>query len=380
MSEINNLVEYKKALLNLNDQDIEIDDRIKKTEKKIDYCIEILHRTPKLLEELDQQFEEKTGLNSLDISILFLASGLQIIRQFYFSSSMKRVSDSEAAKNTKGHYKESSDRAHRLYNPTLDQVICNPVPFDVIDGSTGQLGGSGKFGHRGKTLGHDPLLGLIFGTANIATSTVTLTDFSSYHVKTGNRGDRFYQHASTNRIFKEMAKKMKDKEGLIIVAESLRKEIVHLKSDLNTANSLPIPIVNTINPIYASNLSKMGLDCFNIVKIGRYVASAEMTFLINRMISILHGLFFTGHCEMDMKLYQVKTKKIVNYSNIISSMTNILKTYITQDLSQLDIGGISAAVYTVITNKKYIQDVKNEFIFGSYKSIFLNESFLDDDL
>ena len=33
-----------------------------------------------------------------------------------------------------------------------------------------------------------------------------------------------------------------------------------------------------------------------------------------------------------------------------------------------------------MTNKKYIEDVKNEFIFGSYKSIFLNESFLDVEL
>lgn len=83
---------------------------------------------------------------------------------------------------------------------------------------------------------------------------------------------------------------------------------------------------------------------------------------------------------MELKLYQVKTKKIINYSNMICSMTNILKTYITRDFSQLDIGGISAAVYTIITNKKYIEDVKNEFIFGSYKSIFLNESFLDEEL
>lgn len=234
----------------------------------------------------------KKVLNSLDVSILFLASGLQLIRQFYFSSSMKRVSDSEAAKNTKGHNKESSNRVHRLYNPTLEQVISNPVPFDVIHGSTGHLGGAGKFGHRGKTLGHDPLLGLIFCTANIATSTVTLTDFSLYHVKTGNRGDRFYQRASTRRIFKEVSKKVKDKEGILIVVESLRKEIVHLKSDLNTVNSLPVPIVNTINPIYASNLSKMGFDAFNVVKIGRYAASAEMTFFINTIISLLHGLFY----------------------------------------------------------------------------------------
>ena len=33
--------------------------------------------------------------------------------------------------------------------------------------------------HRYKTLGHDPLVGLIVGTSNIATSTLCVNDFAS---------------------------------------------------------------------------------------------------------------------------------------------------------------------------------------------------------
>lgn len=39
-------------------------------------------------------------------------------------------------------------------------------------------------GHRVTAIGHDPLLGLIFGTANIATSTLTNAHFDSFHIYT----------------------------------------------------------------------------------------------------------------------------------------------------------------------------------------------------
>ena len=52
----------------------------------------------------------------------------------------------------------------------LDEIITNPVPFDANVGANGALSGGGKMGHRVTAIGHDPLLGLIFGTANIATN------------------------------------------------------------------------------------------------------------------------------------------------------------------------------------------------------------------
>ena len=39
-------------------------------------------------------------------------------------------------------------------------------------------------GHRVTAIGHDPILGLIFGTANIATATLTNNRFQSYHIGT----------------------------------------------------------------------------------------------------------------------------------------------------------------------------------------------------
>ena len=55
------------------------------------------------------------------------------------------------------------------------------VPYDALNYSenySGESHGLSGNNHRYKALGHDPLAGLIVGTANIATNTLTVNDFS----------------------------------------------------------------------------------------------------------------------------------------------------------------------------------------------------------
>lgn len=142
----------------------------------------VAENTRVILDDLDKQFCEKTGLNSEEVALMFFAVGLQIARQYLLTKFPKRLSDKEAAKKVKGKKEEHSNRKHRYYNPSLEEIKSNPVPFDANIGSNGNLKGGGKMGHRVTTLGHDPILGLIFGTANIATSTLTTSSFLSFHI------------------------------------------------------------------------------------------------------------------------------------------------------------------------------------------------------
>ena len=145
--------------------------------------IGILQNTQEILDDLDRQFCEQTGLNGTDIAILFLAIGLQIARQYLLTKFPIRLDDQVAAQTTFGHLEEHSNRHHRLYNPSLEEIISNPVPFDANVKANGALSGGGYMGHRVTAIGHDPLLGLIFGTANIATSTLTNAHFDSFHIR-----------------------------------------------------------------------------------------------------------------------------------------------------------------------------------------------------
>ena len=43
------------------------------------------------------------------------------------------------------------------------------------------------------------------------------------------------------------------------------KEAIHLKSDIGTANSLPIPVISVFSPELASSLANYGFDMANIL-------------------------------------------------------------------------------------------------------------------
>lgn len=337
--------------------------------------IGVLQNTREILDDLDRQFREKTGLNGTDTAILFLAIGLQIVRQYLLTKFPIRLDDQIAAKNTFGHIKEHSDRRHRLYNPSIEEIISNPVPFDANVGANGALSGGGYMGHRVTAIGHDPILGLIFGTANIATSTLTTANFDSFHIYTGNLArDEFRQRARTELVISHTMNKLLAGgiEGKQIVAVSLMKEIIHLRSDLNTSHSLPLPVVSVINPQFASRLASYGLDMANVLAVVKQAAYATM---INALIAMFHGMFSDATTEIEQKLYEVKTRKILSYSNAVASSSNLAVAAITRDFCLLDLGGLAVTIYRLITDAKFIRQVKEEFIFGNYRSLIIGNDY-----
>ena len=244
-----------------------------------------------ILDSYELEFTRKTGLTKIDWGFLFVATAMQICRQYLLTSFADRINDQDAAKRVKGGKKEHSDRSHRYYQPSLNEIITNPVPFDANVGSNGALTGGGYFGHRGRTLGHDPLLGLVFGTANIATSTLTTTTFESYHITTGARKnggtqDVFGNHADTFKVLMRTYDKIANEgmDGRAKVSASLVKEVVHLKSDIGSIKGLPLPIVEVFSADLASDLAKWGFDSTNLVTVGKQVA---FSVLINQLISLV---------------------------------------------------------------------------------------------
>lgn len=332
-----------------------------------------LSRTRETLDDLDERFKRETGLTDTDIVFLFTAIGLQVARQYLLTRFPQRLDDQTSAKSTWGHREEHSDRHHRYYSPSLNEIITNPVPFDANVGANGALSGGGMMGHRATALGHDPLLGLIFGTANIATSTLTTSSLESYHIYTNDsKRDFFQNHARTDLVLSYTLDKLLNQgiEGKNIVAVSLMKEIVHLNSDLNTTRSLPLPFISVISPLAASKLASYGFDMSNVVTVGKQVS---YSILINFLIAMIHRLFCESEGEMGQKLYEVRTRKILSYSNLIATSSNALIVSFTGDLSKLDIGGAAVTIYRLITDSKFIKEVKHEFIFGSYRSIITGD-------
>ncbi len=333
----------------------------------------VVENTYGILDDLDGQFCRKTGLNKTDMVFLFIAIGLQIVRQYLLTKFPQRLDDQTAAKNILGHGEEHSNRLHRYYKPSLNEIITNPVPFDANIGANGALSGGGKMGHRVTAIGHDSLLGLIFGTANIATATLTTSSFESYHIYTNeNKRDYFKNRARTDLVLSHTVDKMINQgiEGKIIVATSLVKEIIHLKSDINTKHSLPLPGISAINPKLASELAEYGFDMANVINVGK---QASYSMLINSMIAMIHMMFCDSNDKMEKKLFKIRTKKILSYSNLVASSSNLAVIAMTKDMKLLDLGGLAVTIYRLITDAKFIRQIKEEFIFGSYKDMIMGD-------
>ena len=372
-----------------------------------------------IITDIDKQFEEKTKLTKVDIGFLFFATALQIARQFLQPKLTFRTDDTKAAEPFKQkeadkfgtlsdeEKEELKKTHHQWYNPSLKEVMFNKVPFDI------QFGG-GKEGfdifslpkevtdlyksvspkgmrHRTATLGHDPILGWIFGTANIATATLTTWKLASYHVKYGpNAGGvicpKIVNKANTPKMFEHIKKKLSNKniEDKVILATALIREAIHLKSDLYSFASLPIPLATLKSPKFAEHLASFGLDMANIGNITTIGEQAMLAALVNTIVSMIHGLV---NCEDDdnynFRLIETRTRKILKYSNVLASSSNIIYVAIkavpnmvaaaplgpgamilgaAPALRDLDLGGLLVTLYRIVTDTIFIQKVKKEFL------------------
>lgn len=322
-----------------------------------------------------EDFANKTKLNKIDLGFLFTATALQCVRQYFLTPFRERVDDQTAAKNTDGKIEEHSNRTHKYYTPSIEEVISNPVPFDANIGADGALKGGGLFGHRGATPGHDPILGYIFGTANIATSTLTNYNMQSYHIKTGNNGrDEFKENANTLKVFQSVGDKLKSSDpryGRTVVGAALAKEFIHLKSDIGSKKSLPVPVIGTLDPSLASDLAEYGIDAANIMD---FCKQAAFSILINTIISMMHGLYgsFWGETKLEegKKLHLVRTRKILLYSNLIATSSNILATALNEQWKYFDLGGLAVTLYRIWSDTNFIYKIKLEYLNNNVSKIY----------
>lgn len=308
------------------------------------------------VDEINAEFKEKTGLEGRDVAFLAVAIALQCARQYVLDPWLKKLRLAAGSGDEKGH---KANKEAGWYYVDTDKILTNRVPFDVQQyGDNASIKGFLKGGdHRLKTLGHDPILGWIFGTANIMTGTVTRNDFVSAHVKCINNQNKIYSRADTVRVFSSVGERVFQEglDGKIALGCAIAREGMHLASDVTTKRSLPIPLVGSLDPELGKKLAHYGIDT---VSVG---TEAALSSLINMIIAMVHRLYFDGEAE-DEKFYEVKTRKILLYSNLIASTSNVIASVLTERYDLLDVGGLLVTISRLITDLRFICRVKDEFV------------------
>ena len=188
------------------DDDIILEDLLSKEE--FNYCIEDVRR-------INEEFSQKTSIwNKRDLSFLAIAVGLQtarwIILQELFGDlgadnrgerESSGSGDKRKKKENNDYNKRHSDRENIRSDkdyPTWRDIVFGQYrrvdggkssgvcPYDAQSGGPVGFEDGGRGSHRVHTLGHDPLLGWIFGTANLMTCSISLTkkfNFANHRVE-----------------------------------------------------------------------------------------------------------------------------------------------------------------------------------------------------
>lgn len=153
------------------------------------------------------------------------------------------------------------------------------VPYDAQDNRHTKIHveGLSAYYHRLLQLGHDPLLGFVFGVADILTGRMTTID-------------------KTGKIVSQVIDNYADRRETNVFA-ALAKQVIHLKTDVTTSMGLPVPL----------------MSLFNLLQFGS-VGEEEQT-----IAEIVQGMYYEGYdfihfCSMSIPAMLVEVIVRLGYA------------------------------------------------------------------
>ena len=346
----------------------------------------VADNTRHILDSLDVEFCKRTSLEISDLKFLFTAIALQCLR-IYVINELTKV-EKAGNGNTKesalhkfqkkilGNFEDDRIDTNKEYHASLSHIITTTgVPYDATNFSDVKLDFFKGANHRFATFGHDPIIGIILGTANILTNTITCKTSNSipipitcHVVYDGNgKNPKISSIASTISMLQNAADRLDGDIKSVLAA--LIKQFIHIGTDLYTPCGIQIPGANLIlTNEYAEKLTKF-ISTGDIIKFG---TSYKMLNLINTIIATVHTLTLTSSDEMDVKLHNIKTKKILLYSNAIATGSNVIynavRAYLgdAKALKNVDFAGLFSVITMLMSDYEYKKQIKEEFVFGNY--------------
>lgn len=325
---------------------------------------------------LDHTFSMKTRLNKAEIGLLMSAVALQCLRIYIvnYISTIEKAGTKNVKENFLHKQQEKllkqldngkTDKAREYYAPLNQIIFTHGVPYDTTRYGDNKLGLFKGANHRFATLGHDPMIGLVVGTCNIMTNTITTVQENSpvpatHHVKydLDLRHPLICEEASFILALKKASERLED--GIEPLVAAVIKQLIHIATDLYTPVGIQLPGSGLVLDKSTVELLTSYVSTGDMVKIG---VSYGIEAVINKIIELIHGCLILEHeGVLDKDIHQVKTRKIVLYSNAIATGSNVIKETITGNYDKLDWAGLMCIIRKVFDDIDFIYDVKREFI------------------
>lgn len=208
------------------------------------------------IRQLNEEFNAVHRLDAFDISIAALAGLVGAAVDILLVGIPQKTPDGLKGGPLSNYVREYFDKKfpeeemQKLANSKISKV-----PYDAQDNrhTTIRVEGLSAYYHRLLQLGHDPLLGFVFGVADILSGRMTTID------KAGN-------------IVSQVMENYADRKESDIFA-ALAKQIIHFKSDVTTSMGLPVPL----------------MSLFNLLQFGS-IGEEEQT-----IAEIVQGMYYEGY-------------------------------------------------------------------------------------
>lgn len=334
---------------------------------------DVSHNAEKILDDIEKEFQRATKLTKADITLLFIAVGLQCCRQYLLPNDFNRISHDKGDKLMENLLDKTIKGKRKK---EIIEILTQSVPYDATTCSDNFKNYFGKVStglsgstHRYRTLGHDPVLGWFFGTANILTDSLTKSNFIETYSVVNMKIDGPYvagsfpgsQAIPTVGMVSDFINIAEDDTKLLFTA--IARQAVHYGSDYFTKQGLPVPFIPSINNDFSKFLTtRCNIDTRAVLR------SASLAMLINTIIEYIHVLFYDEKKDYSFDVYKIRTNKIINYSNLIATTSNVLYVAISSFLGnenavkKLDVGGIIVTIHRLITDLKFRSEIEKEFL------------------
>ncbi len=230
--------------------------------------------------KLNEEFNELYRLDAIDVSISAFAGLVGAAVDILLVGIPQKTPDGLKAGILSDYIRDYFDRKFpeeemkKLANSKVSKV-----PYDAQDNrhTTIHVEGLSAYYHRLLQLGHDPILGLVFGVADILTGRMTTID------KKGN-------------IVSQVMENYADRTESDIFA-ALAKQIIHFKTDVITSMGLPVPL----------------MSLFNLLQFGS-IGEEEQT-----IAEIVQGMYYQGYdfihfCSMSVPAMLVEVIVRLGYA------------------------------------------------------------------
>lgn len=232
------------------------------------------------IRQLNEEFNAVHRLDAFDISIAALASLIGAVVDILLVGIPKKTPEGLKGGPLSNYVRAYFDKKfpeeemNKLANSKISKV-----PYDAQDNRNTKIyvEGLSAYYHRLLQLGHDPLLGFVFGVSDILTGRMTTID------KAGN-------------IVSQVMENYADRKESDIFA-ALAKQIIHFKSDVTTSMGLPAPL----------------MSLFNLLQFGS-IGEEEQT-----IAEIVQGMYYEGYdfihfCSMSIPMMLIEVVVRLGYA------------------------------------------------------------------